>query len=129
MKVAGGALEPRLKTTGLTVHNLASEVHQEGETEANFYSDIINNSPGNSKQPFSTINQLLSPKPPTHSASTNECCDNFSTFFRNKVQLSASTPAFTPPHHLSASVAPPTTHTLHWSCPSCLTDSHDHISS
>ncbi|KAJ4925218.1 hypothetical protein JOQ06_017953, partial [Pogonophryne albipinna] len=56
------------------------------DTWSKFYSAIINNSPGNSKLLFSTINHLLKPQTPLHKDTTEEQCDNFITFFRKKVE-------------------------------------------
>ncbi|XP_058644458.1 uncharacterized protein LOC131547799 [Onychostoma macrolepis] len=91
MKAAGRVLERRLKVTGLNVHRQAYREHQKAyakslrDARSRFYSGIINNSPGNSKQLFSTIDQIL--KPQTHPLleATKERCDSFITFFRTKV--------------------------------------------
>ena len=108
MKAAGRVLERRLKATGLTVHKQAYKHHQKTYSKAlknarsQFYSNIINNTPGNSKQLFSTVNQFLKPQPPTHTDFTEEQYNNFITFFSNKVdnirsQLSSITTPPVPP--------------------------------
>lgn len=67
MKTLGRVLERRFKTSALTVHRLAYREHQKAyskslkDARSQFFSDIINNNPGNSKQLFSTINHLLKP--------------------------------------------------------------------
>ncbi|KAF3842855.1 hypothetical protein F7725_001704 [Dissostichus mawsoni] len=55
------------------------------DARSQYYSIIINNSTGNSKQLFSTINHLLKPQSPLHSESTEKQCSNFAAFFKNKV--------------------------------------------
>ncbi len=91
MKEAGRVLERRLKVTGLTVHRQAYREHQKAyakslrDARSRFYSGIINNSSGNSKQLFSTINHLLKPQAHPHLEATKERCDTFIVFFRKKV--------------------------------------------
>ncbi len=64
MKEAGRVLERHLKVTGLTVHRQAYREHQKAyakslkDARSRYYSVIINNSLGNSKQLFYTINHL-----------------------------------------------------------------------
>ncbi|KAJ4929265.1 hypothetical protein JOQ06_004876 [Pogonophryne albipinna] len=78
MKTAGRVLERRLKASGLTVHRLAYREHQKAYAQSlrdagsQYYSSLINNSTGNSKQLFSTINHLLKPHSPLHSDSTEK---------------------------------------------------------
>ena len=104
MKAAGRVLERRLKASGLTVHKQAYKEHRKAYAEAlsnarsRFYSTIINNSPGNSKQLFSTINHLLKPPSLSHSEVTEERCNMHITFFRQKVANIRS--------HLSTPAAP-----------------------
>ncbi|CAM4730464.1 unnamed protein product [Leuciscus chuanchicus] len=56
MKTAGRVLERRMKASGLTVHKQAYREQKKayaealGDARSRFYSTIINNSPGNSKQ-------------------------------------------------------------------------------
>ncbi len=91
MKEAGRVLERRLKVTGLTVHRQAYREYQKAyakslrDARSRFYSGIINNSPGNSKQLFSTINHILKPQAHPHLEATKERCDSFIIFFRKKV--------------------------------------------
>ncbi|KAM3604518.1 uncharacterized protein V6R79_012350 [Siganus canaliculatus] len=91
LKAAGRVLERRFKATGLTVHKLAFKTHQKAYAKAlhlarsHFYSRIINNTPGNSKQLFSTVNQLIKPRQSTHTEATEEQCNNFMSFFTSKV--------------------------------------------
>ena len=91
MKAAGRVLERRLMASGLTVHKQAYKDHRKAYAEAlsdarsRYYSTIINNSPGNSKQLFSTINHLLKPPSLSHSEATEERCNMHITFFRQKV--------------------------------------------
>ena len=109
MKAAGRVLERRLKASGLTVHKQAYREHRKAYAEAlkdarsRFYSNIINSSPGNSKQLFSTINHLLKPHSLSHSETTEERCNMHITFFRQKVDNIRShlstTAALPPPNH------------------------------
>ncbi|KAJ4940927.1 hypothetical protein JOQ06_027217 [Pogonophryne albipinna] len=91
MKTAGCVFERRLKDSRLTVHRLAYREHQKAyaqslrDARSQYYSSIINNSTGNSKQLISTINHLLKPQSPLHSDSTEKQCKNFAAFFINKV--------------------------------------------
>ncbi len=55
------------------------------DTRSRFYSGIINNSSGNTKQLFSTINHLLKPQAHPRLEATKERCDTFIMFFRKKV--------------------------------------------
>ena len=107
MKAAGRAIERRVKSSGLVVHKLAYKNHQKAyaaalkEARSIYYSNIINNSPGNSKQLFSTINYLLNPKNQTHTEPTVEHCNRFLAFFKDKInsirsQLSGSPAPFLP---------------------------------
>ena len=107
MKAAGRAIERRVKSSGLVVHKLAYKNHQKAyaaalkEARSIYYSNIINNSPGNSKQLFSTINYLLNPKNQTHTEPTAEHCNRFLVFFKDKInsirsQLSGSPAPFLP---------------------------------
>ncbi|CAM4487196.1 unnamed protein product [Leuciscus chuanchicus] len=79
----GRVLERRFKDSGLAVHKLAYREHQKAyskslsDTRSRFYSHIINNSHGNSKQLFSTINHLLKPQTPLHLDYTQERCNSF----------------------------------------------------
>ncbi|KAJ4946635.1 hypothetical protein JOQ06_024298 [Pogonophryne albipinna] len=97
----------RLKASGLTVHRLADREHQKAyaqslrDARSQYYSSLINNSTGNSKQLFSTINHLLKPQSPLHSDSTEKQCSNFAAFFTNKVDTIRSL--------LSSPSAPPVT--------------------
>ena len=91
MKRSGRVLERRSKASGLTVHQQAYTEHQKAYSKSlraarmQFYSNIINNSPGNSKQLFSTINHLLKPQAPSHTDATDEKCNDFIDFFSKKV--------------------------------------------
>ena len=86
--------------------------------QSQYYSSIINNSTGNSKQLFSTINHLLKPQSPLHSDSTEKQCSNFAAFFKNKVDTIRSilsSPSAPPVP--TADPQPGTTQPLH-----CFTD-------
>ena len=91
MKAAGRVLERRLKASDLTVHKQAYREHRRAYAEAlnnarsRFYSAIINNSPGNSKQLFSTVHHLLKPPLPSQSDVTTERCNMHINFFKQKV--------------------------------------------
>lgn len=91
MKAGGRAIERRVRSTGLVVHKLAYKHHQKAyaaaikQARSIYYSNIINNSPGNSKQLFSTINHLLNPKNQTHTEPTAELCNRFLVFFKDKI--------------------------------------------
>ncbi|XP_073710666.1 uncharacterized protein [Misgurnus anguillicaudatus] len=91
MKAAGRVLERRLKTTGLTVHKQAYREQKKAyakalrDAQSRYYSTIINNSHGISKQLFSTINHLLKPPLSSHSETTEEMCNMHINFFRQKV--------------------------------------------
>ncbi|KAJ8364680.1 hypothetical protein SKAU_G00135110 [Synaphobranchus kaupii] len=91
MKAVGRVLEHRFKASGLTVHRLTYRKHQKAyskslrDARSQFYSNIINNSPGNSKQFFSTINHLLKPQTPSHTGTTEEQCNNFIAYFSTKI--------------------------------------------
>ncbi|CAM4596766.1 unnamed protein product [Leuciscus chuanchicus] len=100
MKAGGRAIERRVKSSGLVVHKLAYKHHQKAyaaalkQARSIYYSNIIN-SPGNSKQLFSTINHLLNTKNQTHTEPTAELCNRFLVFFKDKInsirsQLSGS---------------------------------------
>ena len=85
MKAAGRVLERRAVATGLTVHKLAYREHQKAysrslkEAQSHFYSDIINNSPGNSKTLFSTIDHFLKPQISKNNDTTEEQCRAYHT--------------------------------------------------
>ncbi len=91
MKAAGRALERQYKASGLTVYKLAYRDHQKAysksikEARSQYYSNIIQNSSGNSKKLFSTINHLLKPQVAPLTGATEEQCNNFMTFFRTKI--------------------------------------------
>ncbi|KAA0724132.1 hypothetical protein E1301_Tti022207 [Triplophysa tibetana] len=91
MKAAGRALERQYKASGLTVYKPAYRDHQKAysksikEARSQYYSNIIQNSPGNSKKLFSTINHLLKPQVAPLTGATEEQCNNFMTFFRTKI--------------------------------------------
>ncbi|KAA0702531.1 hypothetical protein E1301_Tti020928 [Triplophysa tibetana] len=102
MKAAGRALERQYKASGLTVYKLAYRDHQKAysksikEARSQYYSNIIQNSPGNSKTLFSTINHLLKPQVAPLTGATEEQCNNFMTFFRKiiaKIRSSFSVPS------------------------------------
>ncbi|KAF0035452.1 hypothetical protein F2P81_013210 [Scophthalmus maximus] len=105
-KAAGRVLERRVAKTGFTVHRLAYQEHQKAYSKSHtkawsqFYCNIINTSPGNSKQLLSTINHLLKPQTPSHTDTTEEQCNNF-IIFRKKVNtirsLLSSSPALSIP--------------------------------
>ena len=106
MKAAGRVLERRFMASGLTVHKEAFREHRKMYSRALrderslFYSNMINNSPGDSKKLFSTINHLLKPRSSSHSEATEERCNQHITFFRNKVdniRSLLSTSAVVPP--------------------------------
>ena len=69
LKTAGCVLERRYRHSGLTVHKLAFCEHQKAysnslkDARSQFYSSLINENPGNSKQLFTTITHLLKPQP------------------------------------------------------------------
>ena len=50
-----------------------------------FYSNLINNNPGNLKHLFSTLNHFLKPQPSSPIEATEERCNIFIDFFRAKV--------------------------------------------
>uniref|UniRef100_A0A8C1W0H1 Reverse transcriptase domain-containing protein n=2 Tax=Cyprinus carpio TaxID=7962 RepID=A0A8C1W0H1_CYPCA len=91
MKAAGRALERRYNSSELTVHKLAYRDHQKAylksikEARSQYYSNIIQNSPGNSKKLFATINHLLKPQSAPLTGATEEKCNDFMTFFRTKI--------------------------------------------
>ena len=91
MKAAGWVLERRLQASGLTVHKQIYREQQQQyaqslkEARSQFYSDAIRNSPGNSKQLFSTVKHLLKPQPPPRTATTEEQCNNFMDSFTSKI--------------------------------------------
>ncbi len=91
MKAAGRVLERRCITSGLTVHKQAYRTHQQNysaalkEARSLFYSDVIRNSPGNSKQLFTTVNHLLKPKSPPLTSTTAEQCNHFMDYFTSKI--------------------------------------------
>uniref|UniRef100_A0A8C1S6N0 Reverse transcriptase domain-containing protein n=1 Tax=Cyprinus carpio TaxID=7962 RepID=A0A8C1S6N0_CYPCA len=108
----------RFKSTGLTVHKLAFREHQKDyskslmEARSNFYSNVIRNSPGNSKQLFSTINHLLKPQTPSLTETTEEHCNNFLDFFKTKIDsiystFSESSPLSTLTIHLQPVILEP----------------------
>ena len=92
MKTTGHALERRYKASELTVHKHSYQEHQRAYSNflreawwSQFYSNIIKENPGNSKQLFSTINHLLKPQTAQHIETTEEQCNNFMAFFSSKV--------------------------------------------
>jgi len=97
MKAAGRVIERRYKATGLSVHKLAFREHQKvyskslTKARSHFYSNVIKNSPGNSKQLFSTINHLLKPQTPSLIETTEEHCNDFLDFFKTKIDSIHST--------------------------------------
>ncbi len=88
-----GASLSGFKASGLIVHRQAYRKHQKAyakslrDTRAQFCSNIINNSPGNSKQLSSPIDYLLKPQTHSHSEATVERCNNFIIFFRKKIDI------------------------------------------
>ncbi|XP_049434761.1 uncharacterized protein LOC125890251 [Epinephelus fuscoguttatus] len=110
MKSAGRILERRFKASGLTVHKQAYREHQTvyakslKDAQSQFYSNVINKNPGICKQLFSTISHLLKPHTSSHLDATVGKCNNFISFFRNKITTirsllsSASSPSATPTH-------------------------------
>ena len=119
MKTAGRVLERRCRHSGLTVHKLAFREHQKAysnslkDARSQFYSSLINENPGNSKQLFSTIKHLLKPQPSSSTEATEEQCNSFIDFFRSKVDSirseMSSSPSLLPSdaNTLSASVLSP----------------------
>ncbi|TNN58749.1 hypothetical protein EYF80_030994 [Liparis tanakae] len=109
MKTAGRVIERRLKASGLTVHKQAYREHRKAYAEAlrdaqsKLYSTIINNSPGNSKQLFSTVNHLLKPLSLVYPEATEDRCNMHINFFRQEVKNIRS--------HLSATAVLPLTTT------------------
>lgn len=107
MKTAGRVLERRVSKIGLTVHKIAYQEHQKAysvslkKARTQFYSNIISKNQGNSKQLFSTINHLTKPQTISHNDTSEEKCNSFITFFRQKVEtirsLLSSTPALSVP--------------------------------
>ncbi|KAL6466824.1 hypothetical protein MHYP_G00246280 [Metynnis hypsauchen] len=93
MKTAGRALERRYKTSGLTVDRQIYRDHQNKyskalkEARSKFFSNTIRNSPGNSKQLFSTVNHLLKLQTPSPIGSSAEQCNLFMDFFTTKISL------------------------------------------
>ena len=71
------------------------------DTRSKFYANTINNCSGNSKELFSTINNLLKPQTPTHNNTTEDQCNSILDSFKSKVQnirsaLSHTSPPPTP---------------------------------
>ena len=95
MKAAGRVLERRFKASGLTVHKQIYRQQQQQyakslkDARSQFYSNAIRNSPGNSKQLFSTVNHLLKPQPPPLTATTEEQCNKFMDFPEQKLHIFA----------------------------------------
>ena len=73
------------------MHKQAYREHQRAfskslrEAWSQFYSNIIKENPGNSKQLFSTINHLLKPLTAPHIETTEEQCNNFMAFFSPEI--------------------------------------------
>lgn len=90
-KSAGRILERRFITSGLSVHKTAYRNHQKSyaaslsSARSQYFSNFINNSPGNSKRLFKTINHLLSPPRSTQDNSTVEQCNKFLDCFISKI--------------------------------------------
>ena len=104
MKTFGRVLERRFVASGLTVHKEAYREHQKeyakslSTSRSQFFSNIINNNPSNSKRLFTTINHLLKPKSHPHSEATEEKCDEFMTFYKGKVNnIRSHLSSFLPP--------------------------------
>ncbi|XP_078147037.1 uncharacterized protein LOC144542992 [Centroberyx gerrardi] len=120
IKTAGRVLERRLRHYGLTVHKLAFREHQRAyskslkDARSQFYSNVINNNPGNSKHLFSTINHLLKPQSSSPIEATEERCNSFIDFFRAKVNNIRSLMSS------SSSLPPPVIDPLSGSLPSLL---------
>ncbi|XP_071761460.2 uncharacterized protein LOC139916471 [Centroberyx gerrardi] len=120
IKTAGRVLERRLRHSGLTVHKLAFREHQRAyskslkDARSQFYSNVINNNPGNSKHLFSTINHLLKPQSSSPIEATEERCNSFIDFFRAKVNNIRSLMSS------SSSLPPPVIDPLSGSLPSLL---------
>ena len=114
MKAAGRALERRYMASGLTVHKQAYRDHQTTyskslhDARSRFYSNIIQSSPGNSKQLFSTISHLLQPQNPPLTGITDDHCNNFMDFFTTKIDTIRS--SLSVPSPLSVPAANPQTH-------------------
>ncbi|KAL6471532.1 hypothetical protein MHYP_G00201820 [Metynnis hypsauchen] len=93
MKTAGRALKRRYKTSGLTVDRQIYRDHQNKyskalkEARSKFFSNTIRNSPGNSKQLFSTVNHLLKLETSSPIGSSAEQCNLFMDFFTTKISL------------------------------------------
>ncbi len=87
---AGRVLERCLKVTGLPVHRQAYRGHQKAyamslrDARSGFYSGIINNSLGNSKQLFYIINHILKLQANSHLEARKERCNSFIPFFLEK---------------------------------------------
>ena len=113
MKAAGRALERRYMASGLTVHKQAYRDHQTTyskslhDARSRFYSNIIQSSPGNSKQLFSTISHLLQPQNPPLTGITDDHCNNFMDFFTTKIDTIRS--SLSVPSPLSVPAANPQT--------------------
>lgn len=85
MKTAGRVLERRSIKSGLTVHKMVSRELVAARSQ--FYSNTINNTPGNSKQIFSVINKLLQSQALTlANNNTDEQCNKFILYFTTKVE-------------------------------------------
>lgn len=68
-----------------------------------FYSDTIRNSPGNSRQLFSTVNRLLNPQSPSLTATTDQECNNFMVLFKSKTESIRSAPPTHTGHSINVS--------------------------
>lgn len=78
----------RFVATSLTVHKLAYREHQKNYptvARSQYYSNLINSIPGNSKQLFSVINNLLKPHNHICNKFTEEQCNSFIDHFTSKV--------------------------------------------
>ncbi|CAL9705986.1 unnamed protein product [Knipowitschia caucasica] len=90
LKTAGRALERCAVKNNLTVHNLAYRDHQKRYSRAlttarsQYYSNAINNNPGNSKQLFSIVNKLINPKTKVCNNQSEHECNKFMEHFTSK---------------------------------------------
>lgn len=86
LKSAGGAFEQQFKQSSIPLSWLIENTKKSTQSPLErYYSDIIQNSPGNSKQLFSTINHLLKPRTPSPTDVMDELCNNYLTFFKLKI--------------------------------------------
>lgn len=102
LKVEGRKIERLYKKSGLTVHKLMFEQHQlqyhlalKTSREV-YYSHVINKGAANPRTLFKTIDSLLKSQKKTICPS-DEMCNNFNKYFKEKVQSIYSSISFDSP--------------------------------